>query len=120
MSDRLLHQLREGDKIKPALPRAFAHELLFSGLGHRKAQLISADALRLQRKADDAFKVRGSDPKLPCLFVGSADLACFVVVEMVARVSLARAEVPATGRSSEKATAKSLHFTIASLPWFGS
>jgi len=81
MSDRLLDQLRESDKIKPALPRAFAHEFSFSRLGHRKAQLVSADALRLQRKAGGALKVRTHDPQLPGLFVGSADFAYSVVVD---------------------------------------
>lgn len=81
VSDWLLHQVGEGGEVKPDLPSALEHELPSSGFGHGKAELIPADALRLQLKAGGTLEVVRGDPKPPCFFVDGTDLACSVVVD---------------------------------------
>src|SRR5207237_7298998 len=69
----LLHEIRESDEIKPGIPIALAHEPLLSDAGHGKAELIAANALRLQLKAGGTLEVNGGNPKVSCFFVGSID-----------------------------------------------
>src|SRR5215472_5034353 len=80
MSYRLMHKLREGQQVEPALTSRFAQKFLLPRLGQRKAQLLAANALRLHLETSGPRKITGRDPKLVRFLISRVDLCSYVVV----------------------------------------
>src|SRR4029077_17916419 len=78
VGDRLIHQLRKGEQVEERRAGVLADELACTRLRDRKAELVAADALRLQLEARRACQIGGGNPKLSG--IAGSDLGGDVVI----------------------------------------